>query len=293
MFDGFLQSDIETVNQSGGAVIRTLVGGEGPPLLLLHGYPQTHVMWHKIAPQLAERFTVVVTDLRGYGDSSKPETTPDHAPYSFRAMADDPIQVMKSLGFESFAVAGHDRGARTAHRLALDHPECISKLALLDIVPTLTLYETADQKAATSYYHWYFLIQDFDLPERLIGADPEYYLRKKTGHWSAGDCFTEEAMAEYIRCFSNPETIHASCEDYRAAASIDLELDRADRDAGHKITCPTLVLWGEKGAMGQCYDVLDTWQAKCEDVGGTALPGGHFLAEEAPDETYQALAGFY
>ena len=289
MFEGFHQSDIET----DGAVIRTQVGGDGPPLLLLHGYPQTHVMWQKIAPRLAEDYTVVATDLRGYGDSSKPETTPDHAPYSFRAMANDQIQVMQHLGFEEFIVAGHDRGARTAHRMALDHLERITQLALLDIVPTLTLYETADQKVASSYYHWYFLIQDFDLPERLIGADPEYYLRKKTGHWSAGDCFTEEAMAEYIRCFSNPETIHASCEDYRATASIDLKLDRTDRDADHKISCPTLILWGEKGAMGQCYDVLDTWQEKCEDVSGKAIPGGHFLAEEAPQETYRALSEFY
>ncbi len=289
MFEGFRQSDIET----DGAVIRTLVGGDGPPLLLLHGYPQSHVMWHKIAPRLAEHFTVVATDLRGYGDSSKPETTPDHAPYSFRAMAADQVQVMQQLGFEEFAVAGHDRGARTAHRMTLDHQDKITKLVLLDIVPTLTLYETADQKIASSYYHWYFLIQDYDLPERLIGADPEYYLRKKTGHWSAGDCFTDEAMAEYIRCFSNPETIHASCEDYRAAASIDLELDRVDRDAGHKVKCPTLVLWGEKGAMGQCYDVLDTWQEKCEIVSGAALPCGHFLAEETPKETSQALLEFF
>ena len=289
MFDGFDQSDIET----DGAVIRTLVGGDGPPLLLLHGYPQTHAMWHKVAARLADDFTVVVTDLRGYGDSSKPETTADHSPYSFRAMANDQVQVMASLGFDTFAVAGHDRGARTAHRMALDHSAKVSKLALLDIVPTLTLYETADQKAATSYYHWYFLIQDHDLPERMIGADPEFYLRKKTGHWSAGECFTEAAMAEYIRCFSNPATIHASCEDYRAAASVDLEHDRNDRASETKINCPTLVLWGEKGAMGQCYDVFETWQEKCSVVTGKGLPCGHFLAEEAPDETYDAFIGFF
>lgn len=250
-------------------------------------------MWHKIADRLAENFTVVVTDLRGYGDSSKPETTPDHSSYSFRAMAADQVSVMASLGFENFVVAGHDRGARTAHRMALDHAERVSKLALLDIVPTLILYETADQKVATSYYHWYFLIQDFDLPERMIGADPEFYLRKKTGHWSAGDCFSDEAMAEYIRCFSNPATIHASCEDYRAGASIDLQHDREDRAAGHKIKCPTLVLWGDKGAMGKCYDVLETWQNKCEAVTGAGLPCGHFLAEEAPDETFGALNSFF
>jgi haloacetate dehalogenase len=289
MFEGFHQSDIET----DGATIRTLVGGDGPPLLLLHGYPQTHVMWHKIAPKLADDYTVVATDLRGYGDSSKPESTADHSPYSFRAMANDQVQVMQHLGFEKFAVAGHDRGARTAHRMALDHQEAVTKLALLDIVPTLTLYDTADQKTATSYYHWYFLIQDFDLPEKMIGSDPEYYLRKKTGHWSAGDCFTEEAMADYIRCFSDPATIHASCEDYRAGASLDLEFDRGDRDAENKISCPTLVLWGEKGAMGKCYDVLETWQDKCETVSGAGLPCGHFLAEEAPDETYAALSEFF
>jgi haloacetate dehalogenase len=250
-------------------------------------------MWHKIAPKLAENYTVVATDLRGYGDSSKPESTADHSPYSFRAMANDQVEVMQHLGFEKFAVAGHDRGARTAHRMALDHQDAVTKLAVLDIVPTLTLYDTADQKTATSYYHWYFLIQDFDLPEKMIGSDPEYYLRKKTGHWSAGDCFTEEAMAEYIRCFSDPATIHASCEDYRAGASLDLEFDRGDRDAENKISCPTLVLWGEKGAMGKCYDVLETWQDKCETVSGAGLPCGHFLAEEAPDETYAALSEFF
>ncbi len=251
MFEGFRQTDINT----GGAFIRTFTGGDGPPLLL-HGYPQTHVMWHKIAPRLAEDFTVVATDLRGYGDSFKPEGGENHAAYSFRAMAADQVAVMAELGFDLFRIAGHDRGARVAHRMALDHEDKVSKLALLDIVPTLTLYRDVNQAIATGYYHWYFLIQPFDLPERMIGADPEYYLRRKVGHWSAGDCFTDEAMAEYIRCFSDPATIHASCEDYRAAATIDLEHDRSDLD--RNVACPTLVLWGAKGLMGKSFDVLET-----------------------------------
>lgn len=271
--------------------IHVMVAGEGPPLLMLHGYPQTHVMWFKIAPALAERFTIVLPDLRGYGDSAKPPGGPDHAGYSKRAMAEDQVQVMEELGFERFRVVGHDRGARVAHRMALDHPEAVEKLALLDIVPTLTLFETVNQPVATGYYHWFFLIQSGGLPERLIGQDPEFYLRHKLSHWSAdGGAFTDQAMAEYLRCFSNPETIRASCEDYRAAASIDLEHDREDGD--HRIACPTLVLWGGKGLMGRQYDVLTTWRDKADDLRGHAIDCGHFLAEEKPEDTYAALEEF-
>jgi len=225
VLDGFQQDRITTT----GAEINLRRAGEGPPLLLLHGYPQTHVMWHKIAPALAERFTVVLTDLRGYGDSAKPPGGDNHEAYSKRAMAQDQVEVMTALGFDSFAVAGHDRGARVGHRLALDHPERVSKLALLDIAPTLAMYERTDMAFASAYYHWFFLIQPYDLPERLIGADSDFYLEKKIGKWSRNDgAFTAAALAEYKRCFRDPATIHATCEDYRAAAGTDLEHDRAD-----------------------------------------------------------------
>ncbi len=239
MLDGFEQDRIVTT----GAEINLRKAGAGPPLLLLHGYPQTHVMWHKIAPALAERFTVVLTDLRGYGDSAKPPGGDGHPAYSKRAMAQDQVEVMTALGFDSFAVAGHDRGARVGHRLALDHPERVRKLALLDIAPTLAMYERTDMAFATAYYHWFFLIQPFDLPERLIGADPDFYLEKKIGKWSQSPgAFDPAALAEYKRCFRDPATIHATCEDYRAAASIDLDHDRADLD--RKLACPVLALWG-------------------------------------------------
>ncbi len=287
MFEGFEETDIETEE----AVIRLVHGGSGPPLLLLHGYPQSHVMWHRIAPRLAERFTVVASDLRGYGDSSKPPSDPSHETYSKRAMARDQVAVMAALGFGEFFVAGHDRGGRVGHRMALDHPQRVKKLAVLDIVPTRKLYETFTKEVATGYYHWFFLIQDFDLPETLIGGAPEAYLRRKVGHWSADkDCFTDQAMAEYVRCFSNPETIHASCEDYRAAASIDLDHDQADIE--RTVDCPLLALWGAKGLMGRHYDVLATWRERASDVGGRALPCGHFLPEEAPEETCQEIVRF-
>ncbi|MFN4274695.1 MAG: alpha/beta fold hydrolase [Ferrovibrio sp.] len=289
LFPGF---DQKRVNGA-GAEINLRIGGKGPALLLLHGYPQTHAMWHRIAPKLAEDYTVICADLRGYGDSSKPATQPDHSSYSKRATAADMAAVMTTLGFETFRLAGHDRGGRVAHRLALDFPERVEKLAVLDIIPTRTLFETVNQQVATGYYHWFFLIQPFDMPERMIGADPEYYFRKKTGQWSgAGHQFDDEAMAEYLLCFRDPATIHASCEDYRAAASIDLEHDRADGDS--RIRCPLLVLWGEKGLMHKAYDVLGTWREKAAgSVEGHAVPSGHFLPEEAPDETYAALRRFF
>jgi haloacetate dehalogenase len=287
MFEGFTETDVETT----GAVIRLVHAGSGPPLLLLHGYPQTRAMWHKVAPRLAERFTVVVPDLRGYGDSSKPPTDSSHFPYSKRAMATDQVEVMTALGFEEFFVAAHDRGGRVGHRMALDHPARVKRLALLDIIPTRTLYATIDQKVATGYFHWFFLIQPFDFPETLIGADPEYYMRRKTGQWAAaGEGITEEAMNEYLRCFT-PETIHASCEDYRAAATIDLEHDEADIEA--KIACSLLVLWGAKGLMGRAHDVLATWRDKAVEVSGRALPCGHYLPEEAPEETLDELLRFF
>jgi haloacetate dehalogenase len=287
MFEGFEQRRVA----AGGTEINLRLGGAGPALLLLHGYPQTHAMWHRIAPRLAERFTVVCADLRGYGDSGRPPAGADHAGYSKRAMAQDMAEVMSGLGFARFSVVGHDRGARVTHRLLLDHGGRVDKAAVLDIAPTLDMYERTDRAFAEAYYHWFFLIQPFDLPERLIGADPDYYLGKKIGAWSkVGGCFAPEALAEYKRCFRDPAVIHATCEDYRAAASIDLEHDRGDRD--RKIAVPLLVLWGALGVIERSYDVLDLWSARAEQVSGQALPCGHFLAEEAPDETLEALLGF-
>lgn len=289
LFPGFEQKRVA----GEGAEINLRIGGKGPALLLLHGYPQTHAMWHKIAPRLAEEFTVVCPDLRGYGDSSKPATVPDHSSYSFRAMAADQARVMATLGFDSFLLAGHDRGGRVSHRLALDFPDRVKKLATLDIIPTRTLYENVNQQVATGYYHWFFLIQPEPMPERMIGADPEFYFRKKTGQWSgAGHAFDPEAMQEYLRCFSDPATIHASCEDYRAAASIDLQHDRADE--AKRVACPTLILWGSKGLMHKAYDVLDCWRSKVSGpLSGHPVNSGHFLPEEAPDETYAALRSFF
>jgi haloacetate dehalogenase len=288
VFEGFGRERVETP----GAEIELVRGGEGPPVLLMHGYPQTHAMWHLVAPRLSEEFTVVAVDLKGYGDSSKPFGNEDHSTYSKRAMAADQVAVMDYLGFDTFAVVGHDRGARVGHRMALDHPERVTKLAVLDIVPTRHVFGTAGKELATAYYHWFFFIQPYDLPETLIGADPRYYLRKKLGGWGTSlHTFAPEALAEYERCF-DAATIHASCEDYRAAASIDLVHDEADRELGRKVECPLLALWGGRGVMERTYDVEAVWREYALDVRGRPIDAGHFLAEEWPDETVQELRDF-
>jgi haloacetate dehalogenase len=273
--------------------INYVIAGQGPPLLLLHGYPQTHVMWHKVAPKLSDQFTVVLSDLRGYGDSSKPATRADHSPYSKRQMANDQVALMRSLGFSSFYVAGHDRGGRVAHRMALDHPAAVQKLAVLDIAPTYSMYKSTDMEFAKAYYHWFFLIQAYDLPERMIAADPAYFLHQKLEQWGLdSNAFTSDALAEYLRCLT-PEMIHASCEDYRAAASIDLAHDQLDIDQNNKIQCPVLALWGQGAFVGRKYDIIEEWKKWAEQVSGSALPCGHYLAEEAPAETTEALLEFF
>jgi haloacetate dehalogenase len=288
LFEGFERQRVETPD----AEIELVRGGDGPPVLLLHGYPQTHAMWHLVAPRLAEGFTVVATDLRGYGDSSKPFGDEDHSTYSKRAMAADQASVMQSLGFDSFAVVGHDRGGRVAHRMALDYPERLTRLAVLDIVPTRHVFETVGKDLATAYYHWFFFIQPYDLPETMIGADPGYYIRKKLGGWGTPlETFAPEALAEYERCFDSA-TIHASCEDYRAAASIDLVYDEEDRDKGRRVDCPLLALWGGRGVMEKTYDVEAVWREYASDVRGRPLDAGHYLAEERPEETVRELIGF-
>jgi haloacetate dehalogenase len=289
MFEGFERFSVDADGVAISGRIRR--NGNAPALLLLHGYPQTHCIWHKMAPRLAERYTVVATDLRGYGDSAKPPGGADHAAYSKRAMAADQVRVMRALGFERFDVIGHDRGARVAHRMALDHEARVGRLAVLDIVPTYKIFAETNRRIATDYYHWFFLIQPYDFPERLIGNDAPYYLRAKMGRWSAGtDVFTPAAMAEYLRCFDDPAAIHASCEDYRAAATIDLDHDRAD--LARRIEAPLLALWGAKGAMARNYDVLATWRERARNVAGRAIDCGHFLPEEAPDATLAALFDF-
>lgn len=276
---------------TGEVKINAAIAGSGFPLLLLHGYPQTHVMWHKIAPALAEEFTVIATDLRGYGDSDKPKGTGDRETYSKRTMARDQVAVMSQLGYEEFYLVGHDRSARVAHRLALDYPDRVKKLVVLDIVPTYQMYVTSDREFASAYYHWFFLIQPYPLPETLIGGDPEFFLHSCLKHWSRDfSAFTPDALAEYLRCFNDPDTIHGTCEDYRASATIDLIEDEADMD--RKIQCPVLVLWGNKGIIGRKYDVLASWRDRAHRVIGKAIDCGHFLSEEAPQDTYREIRHF-
>jgi len=275
--------------KTSGATINFVTAGSGPPLLLLHGYPETHVMWRKVAPQLARKFTVVAADLRGYGESSKPAGGETHVAYSKRAMAQDQVEVMNSLGFQKFLVVGHDRGGRVAHRLALDHPDAVQKLVVLDIVPTYKVFHTVTKELATSNFHWFFLIQPEPLPETMIGDSAEFWLRSRFNALPA-DAISKEAFAEYLRTFRMPETIHATCEDYRAGASIDLAHDEADLQ--RKVSCPLLTLWAQKGAMHRQYNVLDTWKERGSNVSGKALPSSHFIAEEIPEMLLSELGNF-
>ena len=297
-FDGFDSHDVP-VN---GVTVHARTGGRSgaPPLLLLHGFPQTHAMWHRVAQRLAPHFSLVLPDLRGYGDSAKPPGDADHANYSKRSMAADMHALMLALGHglgpARYAVAGHDRGARVAHRLALDQPQAVQRLALIDIAPTLDMYAATDQRFASAYYHWFHLIQPFPLPERMIGGCARDYLHAKLGGWGTGGlaAIEPQALADYERCFCTPEAIHAACEDYRAAAGIDLEHDRASRAAGSQIACDVLVLWGQRGVVQALFDPLALWRAQCSaTVTGQAMPAGHFIPEELPQATADALQAFF
>jgi haloacetate dehalogenase len=285
LFPGFRTFDID----AGGLSIHGIIGGSGPPVLLLHGYPQTHAIWHLIAPELAKRFTVIATDLTGYGDSAKPETDAQHSPYRKRAMARDQVRAMAALGFELFHLVGHDRGGRVAHRLALDFPDAVQTLTVLDIAPTLHMYRNTTDAFARAYWHWYFLIKAAHVPVRMIGADPSFFIRQQMNRRPRGlDLFHPDALAEYERCFAMPATIHASCEDYRASATVDMEQDAADLGK-LKIKAPLLALWGNHGAVGPNFDVLASWREWADDVRGDAVASGHYIPEEAPDVLLSAL----
>jgi haloacetate dehalogenase len=294
MFEKFESFTSHTVPVGNGIEIAAWKGGSGPPLLLLHGFPQTSACWRKIAPALAQRFTVVASDLRGYGRSSKPPGGRDHAAYSKRAMAADQAALMKAFGFDRFRLVGHDRGGRVAHRLALDHPQSIERLAILDIAPTATMYAATDRAFAEAYYHWFFLIQPADFPERMIANDTHHYIRHTITSWCRTEgAFDEAALRHYEEAFFDPAAIHGACEDYRAGATIDLAHDAESDAAGIKLTMPVLALWGARGIVARKFDVLATWREKSSGpVSGHALDCGHFLPEEQPEATRKALLEF-
>jgi haloacetate dehalogenase len=287
LFPGFQQKKVKT----SGASINLVAGGEGPPVLLLHGYPETHAMWHKVAPPLARRYTVVCPDLRGYGDSSKPKGLPDHSNYSKRALAQDMVEVMTKLGLERFHLVGHDRGARVAHRLARDHGKRVRSLTVMDISPTLKMYRSTDMAFARAYYHWFFLIQPPPLPERMLRAIGPKYILGRIGRGKSGlKPFSRAAQREYLRAFRDPRTIHATCEDYRASASIDLKHD--EKDFRKKLAMPVLALWGRQGVIEAQFDCLADWREVAKNVTGRALDCGHFLPEEKPAEVLRELERF-
>ena len=282
--EGFKESVIEIPSADGPIHISCQTAGRGTPILLLHGFPQTKAIWRHIAPQLAKQFNVVLADLRGYGASSKPAGQGDHSTYSKRSMAADQHALMQALGHQKFFLLGHDRGGRVAHRLAMDFPESVERLMVLDISPTLTMYENTTMAFAKGYWHWFFLIQDHPIPETMIGANPEFWLRNHMGRHAGIGIFDTLPWDEYLAGASNPECMHAMCEDYRAAASIDLIHDRADKDAGKKLQAPLRVLWGERGLVAKCFSPIDDWKRVAEDVSGKALPCGHYIPEELPLE---------
>lgn len=286
MLDDFTETKIEV---SKNIVINMKQSGEGFPILLLHGYPQTHLIWHKIAPMLAKKYSVIMPDLRGYGDSSKPASDETHQTYSKRAMAEDIVKLMEKLGHKEFFVVGHDRGARVAYRLAKDYPNKVKKLVLLDMLPTLHVFENVNMDVANAYYHWFFLIQPDGLPEKMIEPNAKYYITEKLRRWSkiGLSAFPQTILDEYLRCSTSYDAIHAACEDYRAAATIDLEHDRADKEI--KINCPLYLIWAKNGFIGKHYDVLKVWQEFASSVEGKAIDCGHFIPEEAPDEVYKVL----
>lgn len=288
LFPGFAVADIDTPRGR----IRARIGGTGPPLLLLHGYPQTSAMWHAVAARLQDRFTLICADLPGYGASFRPVISADHAAHSKRAMAADLVAMMQALGHQRWSVGAHDRGARVAHRMALDHPGAVARLALIDIAPTREMYAQTTDAFARAYWHWFFLIAPPPLPERMIMADPDAYWRAKCGAGSAGlGPFDPAALAEYLHAFRSPGVIAASCEDYRAAATIDIAHDDADGDL--RVRCPVLILWGAKGVIARCFDALALWRLRATDVRGHSLPGGHYLAEELPDTVASEFAAFF
>lgn len=291
--DGFKESMIEVPSVDGPIQISCQISGTGPALLLLHGFPQTKAIWRHIAPELAKQFSVVVTDLRGYGASSKPAATPDHATYSKRSMAADQHAVMQALGHPKFSVLGHDRGGRVSHRLAMDFPESVERLMVLDISPTLTMYENTNMEFAKGYWHWFFLIQPEPVPETMIGANPEYWLKNHMGRHAGTGIFSPDRWAEYLAGASDPHGMHAMCEDYRAAVTIDLIHDRADRAAGRKLNIPLKVLWGEHGLVNKCFKPLNDWKQVANVVDGSAVPSGHYIPEEIPDRLLTEAKEFF
>ncbi|MEI6183223.1 MAG: alpha/beta hydrolase [Polynucleobacter sp.] len=293
VFPGFKQKRITVSSEDGPIEIACQVGGSGPPILLLHGFPQTKAIWENVAPELAKNFTVVASDLRGYGESSKPHGKKDHSTYSKRSMAADQHALMKALGYQQFFLLGHDRGGRVSHRLAMDFPESVLRVMVLDISPTLTMYDNTTMEFAKGYWHWFFLIQPEPVPETLIAANPEFWITKHMGRHAGTGIFSPERWAEYLAGAGDPQSMHAMCEDYRAAASIDLVDDRADRATGKKLIMPLRVLWGEHGLVNQCFKPIQDWQAVAQEVSGQTVPCGHYIPEELPTELIAQARAFF